>query len=219
MNIPTKLKSLGIGTKRTNEVFFKNNDMYYIIQSADRWIFFSLAIIVLILLAMVFKYVFKPVGITVNSGPVGNQSNTKQPENTDFFTTKRANIGKTTSIFVENENKHYYLIDMGNNKVMIMEEEYYEPEARDEKMTKEFVGVGNIVVNDFVEVSPDLNEDDKYMADQILNENKENSDADEMKKIIEDKHRAYMDDQKNLFNAMENEIIEDEEGLQDEDQE
>lgn len=191
--------------------------MYELMINTDKWIFVALSVIVVILLGMVFKYVFKPGPIVGPNSATGNISNDSQSKNIDFFNTKSANIGKTTSIFIEKENKHYYLIDMGNNKVMIMEEDIYEPEIGDEKIAKQVVGLGDIVVKDYVEVSPNATEEDKHYAAQILEEEAMDIDAIEaMRKIAEDNNRAYMQGQKSLFTTMSEENTEEEEDVDEE---
>ena len=137
--------------------------MYEIIINTDKWIFLALSTIVLILLAMVYKYVFKQEPVVATTGSTGASSSASQQKNIDFFNTKVGNIGKTTSIFVEKENKHYYLIDMGNNRVLIMEEDFHEPEVYDIEMAKQIVGEGDIDIDDIAEEASETNEMDQNL--------------------------------------------------------
>ena len=195
--------------------------MYELIINTDKWIFLALAVIVLLLLGMVFKYVFKPEPTLIKLRGTSDKLKKDSPKNTDFFNTKRGNITKTTSIFVESENEHYFLIDMGNNKVMIMEEDIYQPEVVDTELTKQVVEKVDTVHEEAVEIAPELDKSDKVIENQILDDEAVDPNMiDDMTKIVRDQHLAYNDFQKKMFDDYNNEedLEESDEGHQNEEE-
>ena len=195
--------------------------MYELIINTDKWIFLALAVIVLLLLGMVFKYVFKPEPTLIKLGGTSDKLKKDSPKNTDFFNTKRGNITKTTSIFVESENKHYFLIDMGNNKVMIMEEDIYQPEVVDTELTKQVVEKVDTVHEEAVEIAPEVSKSDLDIQNQLLeDEGIRQKTVDDMTEIVRDQHLAYNDFQKKMFDDYNNEedLEESDEGHQNEEE-
>ena len=150
------LKLPGTSNARALETYFKIKDMIQLTFLGDKWIFLALSLIVLILLGMVFKYVFKPGPIGAVADATGKPANFNPSNNNHFLNSKRGNMHKISKIFVEKEGKHYVLIDMGNDMVLIMEEDSYEPEQRDASMMRNIENSANnvmdIEVNDAEEV-------------------------------------------------------------------
>lgn len=195
--------------------------MYELIINTDKWIFLALAVIVLLLLGMVFKYVFKPEPKPIILGGTSDKLKKSTPKNTDFFNTKRGNITKTTSIFVESENKHYFLIDMGNNRVMIMEEDIYQPEVVDTELTKQVVEKVDTVHEEAVEIAPELDKSDKVIENQILDDEAlDPNTIKDMTEIMENSHLAWNKQQKKFYEDYKNEedLEETDEGHQNEEE-
>ena len=71
----------------------------------DKWIFLALSLIVLILLGMVFKYVFKPGPIGAVADATGKPANFNPSNNNHFLNSKRGNMHKISKIFVEKEGE------------------------------------------------------------------------------------------------------------------
>lgn len=168
----------------------------------------GLCIIVVICLALIYKYVWQqnseePVLAGHNRFAPKGGGVRKADENIDFFNMKQGTVGKSVRLSVRDENKIYYLVELNNNKVLVMEEEIYIPEERDSEMSGSATD------------SPDIHVPDEYMAEQSdLQKEALISDIDDvggMKEIINDANTAHMSDQKLLFDIMKDQVDPDDE--------
>lgn len=199
------------------------------------YIILGLGICVIILLIILSKYFNKSKPTKTKKERVPEK---KTPTNIDFFNKSTGIIAKSTKLAVESEGKIYFLIDIGNGKVLVIEEdEYfpeekdnialeeilnskttknvdsdYNPEEKDYQATKEILAskeVKEIEVNDERVVEVIS---DKNNIDEILDSEKSDDvDVETMKKIMMDSQNIEEMDQTKLFDFMSSEEEEEEE--------
>lgn len=142
--------------------------------------------------------------------------NEGENDNLDLFKVRKANVGKSVKLTVENENKIYYLVELKNNKVLVMEEDIYNPEEIDQQMSMAFTEVSNIeVVDEEYVVEPNDAEQDALITGH--------DNVDELKGIVEEQNAAYekaayKDEQIEMFNVMGENPVDEDEYEQDEEE-
>ncbi len=168
----------------------------------ENWTVIGLSLVVLALLALVFKFItegekqklISNERINKNMDTGSNQKGlrdskpykhssktTKEAKSISndigFFNTQSANIGLTYSVRAEKENKTFLLVDMGNNRMLILEQDLFEPEEQDAKMAQQILNssLKNIEVIEPVIVEPEILESDKKLEKEIViqSDNKE----------------------------------------------
>lgn len=159
----------------------------------------GLCIIVVICLAIIYKNVWfsnssEPVLANTNLFGTTGARKVAPKEDIDFFNVQKGNVGRSIRLSVKDENKIYYLVELKNNKVLIMEQDIYSPEEVDSDMSTSATD------------NPQLHQDDEYipepgdMEEEILISGVD--DVDDMKDIYKEQNAAYLNEQKNLFDVM-----------------
>ncbi len=159
----------------------------------------GLCIIVVICLAIIYKNVWysnSSEPVLANTSPFTTVGGRKEApkEDIDFFNIQKGNVGRSIKLSVKDENKIYYLVELKNNKVLVMEQDIYIPETVDSEMSA--AATDNPGLHDVVEYIPEPADKEEEALISGLD------DVDDMKDIYKEQNAAYINEQKNLFDIM-----------------
>lgn len=159
----------------------------------------GLCIIVVICLAIIYKNVWfsnssEPVLANTNLFGTGGARKEAPKEDIDFFNVQKGNVGRSIRLSVKDENKIYYLVELKNNKVLIMEQDIYSPEEVDSDMSTS--ATHNPQLHKVDEYIPEPGDQEEEMLISGVD------DVDDMKDICKEQNAAYFNEQKNLFDVM-----------------